>query len=106
MKKFYNRGARALSIYWKDVLTGVPQGSVLGPLLFLLYVNDFPDVIKSMLKLFGDDAKIYQTTDKCDILQDDLSEGGSWADKWELKFHVDKCGVIIMEEPMTITVIK
>ena len=46
-------------------------------------VNDFPDVIKSMLKLFADDAKIYQTTDKCDILQDDLSEGGSWADKWE-----------------------
>ena len=43
-----------------------------------------------MLKLFADDAKIYQTTDKCDILQDDLSEGGSWADK----FHVDKCGVM------------
>ena len=79
---------------WKDVLSGVCQGSVLGPLLFLLYVNDFPDVIKSMLKLFADDAKIYQTTDKCDILQDDLSEGGSWADKWELKFHVDKCGVM------------
>ena len=49
---------------WKDVLSGVPQGSVLGPLLFLLYVNDFPDVIKKMLKLFADDAKIYQTTDK------------------------------------------
>ena len=79
---------------WKDALSGVPQGSVLGPLLFLLYVNDFPDVIKSMLKLFADDAKIYQTTDKCDILKDDLSEGGSWADKWELKFHVDKCDVM------------
>ena len=79
---------------WKDVLPGVPQGSVLGPLLFLLYVNDFPDVIKSVLKLFADDAKIYQTTDKCNILQGDLSEGGSWADKWELKFHVDKCGVM------------
>ena len=79
---------------WKDVLSGVPQDNVLGPLSFLLCVNDFPDVIKSMLKLFADDAKIYQTTDKCDILQDDLSEGGSWADKWELKFHVDKCGVM------------
>ena len=62
------------------------------PLLFLLYVNDFPDVVKSMLKLYSGDAKNYQTTDKCDILQDGLSEGGSWADKWELKFHVDKCG--------------
>ena len=82
---------------WKDVLSGIPQGSVLGPLLSLLYVNDFPDVIKSMLKLFADDAKIYQTLDKCDIFQDDLSEGGSWADKWELKFHVDKCGVMHYE---------
>ena len=45
---------------WKDVLSGIPQGSVLGPLLFLLYTNDFPDLIKSVLKLFADDAKIYQ----------------------------------------------
>ena len=77
---------------WNNVLSGVPQGSVLGPLLFLLYVNDFPDVIKSVLKLFADDEKIYQTIDKCDPLQDDLYGGGSWADKWELKFHVNKCG--------------
>ena len=62
---------------WKDVLSGVPQGSVLGPLLFLLYVNDFPDVIKSVLKLFADDAKIYQAIDNCDILQDDLNDGGT-----------------------------
>ena len=66
---------------WKDVLSGVPQGSVLGPLLFLLYVNDFPNIIKSILKLFADDAKIYQTTDKCDILQSDLHDGSSWADQ-------------------------
>ena len=79
---------------WKDVLSGVPQGSVLGPLLFLLYVNDFPNIIKSILKLFADDAKIYQTTDKCDILQSDLHDGSSWGDQWELKFHVDKCGVM------------
>ena len=77
---------------WKDVLSGVPLGSVLGPLLFLLYVNDFPDVIKSVLKLYADDAKIYQAIDNCDILQGDLNDGGTWVDKWELKFHVDKCG--------------
>ena len=66
----------------------------IGSELFLLYVNDFPDVIKTVLKLFADDAKIYQTTDKCDILQGDLNDGGSWADKWGLKFHFDKCGVM------------
>ena len=71
----------------------VSQGSALGPLLFLLYVKDFPDVIKSVLKLFADDAKFFQTID-CVILQCDLNDGGMWADKWELKFHVDKCGVM------------
>ena len=55
---------------------------------------EFPNIIKSILKLFADDAKIYQTTDKCDILQSDLHDGSSWADQWELKFHVDKCGVM------------
>ena len=64
------------------------QGSVLRPLLFLLYVNDFLAFIKSMLKLFAK-QQINVT-----FLQGDLSEGGSWADKWELKFHVDKCGVM------------
>ena len=79
---------------WEDVLSGVPQGSVLGPILFILYVNDFPDIIKSVLRIFADDAKIYQTTDKSDILQDDLQNSDSWADKWELEFSINKCGVM------------
>ena len=44
-------------------------------------LNNFPGVIKSVLKLFADDANIRQTTDTCDILQGDLNDGGSWADK-------------------------
>ena len=45
---------------WADVTSGVPQGSVLGPLLFIIYVNDLPAVVKSHCKLFADDNKIYK----------------------------------------------
>ena len=44
---------------WKNVRSGVPQGSILGPLLFLLYVNDLPDSVKAMAKMFVDDTKLY-----------------------------------------------
>ena len=60
---------------WVHVLSGVPQGSVLGPLLFLLYVNDLPDWIKSSIKMFADDTKLWSTISDVDDkqkLQDDL----------------------------------
>ena len=44
---------------WAEVFSGVPQGSVLGPLLFLLFVNDLPSVIKSHIRMFADDTKIW-----------------------------------------------
>ena len=44
---------------WKPVVSGVPQGSVLGPVLFLIYINDLPDHIKSSCKIFADDTKVY-----------------------------------------------
>ena len=44
---------------WVNVLSGVPQGSVLGPLLFLLFVNDLPDWIKTNIRMFADDTKIW-----------------------------------------------
>ena len=55
-----------------DILSGVPQRSVLGPILFLVYVNDLPDSVLSNLYMFADDTKLYhaiKSKDDCDILQ-------------------------------------
>ena len=60
---------------WIPVTSGVPQGSILGPLLFPVFVNDLPNIALSTAKLFADDAKLYRQIMNimdCDILQDDL----------------------------------
>ena len=80
-----------------SVTSGVPQGSVLGPLLFLLYVNDIPDHISSGIKLFADDCKVYQPVHSSlarDVLQVDLNELGNWSSLWQLPFNLDKCHVL------------
>ena len=56
---------------WKDVISGVPQGSVLGPILFIIYNNDIP-VVRSTVKIFADDTKIYNKDTNSDLLQQDL----------------------------------
>ena len=67
------------------VLSGVPQGSVLGPVLFLIFINDLPDNIKSSVRLFADDCVLYRNiktlTDYL-ILQDDLNSLGQWETYW------------------------
>ena len=79
---------------WHKITSGIPQGSVLGPLLFVPYVNDLPELTKSNTFLFTDDIKIFRAitnTNDQDILQQDLSILEQWSDKWLLKFHPDKC---------------
>ena len=80
----------------KEVTSGIPQSSMLGPILFVLYINDLPDVIKhgSIPYLFADDTKIYHSikcTQDCKDLQQDIKVMQVWSEKWLLCFHPDKC---------------
>jgi len=79
-----------------NVQSGVPQGSVLGPLLFILYVNDIPDLIQSNLRMFADDTKIYSVIKNFDNslrLQYDLDQLSQWSRIWLLHFNAAKCRI-------------
>ena len=54
---------------WKDVISGVPQGCVLAPILFIIYINDLHEVVRSTVKIFADDMKIYNKDTNSDVLQ-------------------------------------
>ena len=82
---------------WIDVISGVPQGSVIGPLLFLCNVNDIPDWMINAIILFADDIKIWKKiNDDQDSngLQDDLNTLQQWSDRWLLGFNTPKCSVM------------
>ena len=82
---------------WTNVTSGIPQGSVLGPVLFAIFINDLPSCIQSGIKLFADDTKLFRpvaSIEDCDNLQKDLTEAEMWAKKWQMKFHPEKCSVL------------
>ena len=81
------------------VLSGVPQGTVLGPLLFLSYINDLPEHIKSTTRLFADDCLIYTSVTEekdMDILQEDLKALETWQDTWKMSFNSSKCSIMVI----------
>ena len=79
---------------WKSVLNGVPQGSVLGPILFLIYINDLDDSITSNVLKFADDTKLFRkvnTDGDKQHLQNDLDRLVKWSEKWQMLFNFGKC---------------
>ena len=82
---------------WVPVSSGVPQGSVLGPALFIIYINDLADVVCSSIKIFADDTKIYRSVSPnsgSEQLQRDLDAVVAWSDMWQLPFSDTKCKVL------------
>ena len=96
-----------------NVLSGVPQGTILGPILFLIYVNDMPQAVDKevIIKLFADDSKVYKVIESiknCLCLQRALINLLVWSTLWQLKLNIDKCLVLHLgrANPMFVYTIK
>ena len=84
------------------VTSGVPQGSVLGPILFLVSINDLPEHIKSKVRLFADDTAVYlavSNLEHAQILQEELDRLAKWSLEWDMEFNPSKCTVIHAPNP-------
>ena len=82
---------------WAQVTSGIPQGSVLGPLCFLIFINDLPDAIGSSIKMYADDAKIYGRADTQQDrtkIQEDVEAVERWTKKWQLPLNTKKCKIL------------
>jgi len=81
----------------EPVASGVPQGTVLGPLFFLVYINDINKEVESTLRLFADDSLLYRqikSPEDQNILQRDIDKLSNWANLWQMKFNIKKCHVL------------
>ena len=89
---------------WAPVVSGVPQGTVLGPLLFSLHINDITSDIESEIRLFADDCVGYREIKNMEDtvkLQKDIDRLGSWARKWGMRFQPVKCNMMQLTNKRT-----
>jgi len=96
-------GIRGSFSDWFEVLSGVPQGSVLGPLLFLLFVNELPLWIVNNMRMFADDTKLWaciHSEADSQSLQDDLNKLVDWSNEWQLGFNPTKCKLMHIGQPL------
>ena len=81
----------------EPVISGVPQGTVLGPLLILSYINNISYGISSSMKLFADDCLLFRkirNQDDSDKLQEDLDQISQWCEKWQMSSNINKCKLL------------
>jgi hypothetical protein len=82
---------------WKDVTSGVPQGSILGPLLFTIYIDDIENGLHNRLIKFADDTKLWgkvDNEDEVESMHEDLRKLGKWSEENRMPFNVEKCSVM------------
>ena len=90
---------RATSSTVCEVSAGVPQGSVLGPLLFLIYINDIGEKLLSLSRLFADDTSLGYSSQNVveieNVINHDLCELNTWSTKWLMSFNPDKTEIML-----------
>ena len=87
----------------QPVLSGVPQGSVLGPLLFLVFINDITENLNCEIRLFADDSVLYRKINNQSdhlLLQNDLITLQQWAERWQMSFNVSKCAIMTITKKL------
>ena len=82
------------SLSWENVKSGITQGTVRGPILFVIFMNDLTDDLTSMARLFADNTKVYSEVNNCkdaSSLQEDVETLTTWLRVWQLPFNATKC---------------
>ena len=98
----YNRKQRVvmgeIMSEWVKVLSGVPQGSVLGPLLFIIFINDLPEILAHLCLIYADDSKVLAPLDSEELkhnrLQQDISKLEKWCAEWSMELNLLKCKIM------------